>query len=139
MPDATLSIGEVARRTGLTVHALRFYERRGLLIRPVRRVGGKRVYTEVDVEWLELCLVLRASGMPLSALKTYTTLVRRGQGTEQQRLELLKEHQRRVAAQMQKLERCMDLVSYKVGIYEDIIAGQGDGECSIGDEARQSS
>lgn len=37
-----LSIGEVAARTGLSVHALRFYEREALLAGPVRRTPGSR-------------------------------------------------------------------------------------------------
>ncbi|WP_208630234.1 MerR family DNA-binding transcriptional regulator, partial [Amycolatopsis kentuckyensis] len=41
-----MGIGEVAERTGLSVHALRFYEREGLLVGPVpRTVGGRRRYT----------------------------------------------------------------------------------------------
>ncbi len=35
-----LSIGQVAERTGLSVHALRFYEREGLLADPVQRAAG---------------------------------------------------------------------------------------------------
>jgi len=50
------------------VHALRFYEQEGILANPVRRdAGGRRVYDEDDIEWLELCLLLRDSGMPLTA------------------------------------------------------------------------
>ncbi len=42
-----LSIGRAAERTGLSVHALRFYEREGLLATPVyRNQGGRRVYSE---------------------------------------------------------------------------------------------
>ncbi|WP_369183010.1 MerR family DNA-binding transcriptional regulator [Streptomyces sp. Y1] len=42
-----LSIGEVAQRSGLSVHALRFYEREGLFANPVRRLAnGRRVYHE---------------------------------------------------------------------------------------------
>ena len=40
-----MSIGVVARRTGLRVSALRYYESAGL-IAPARRVGGRRVYDE---------------------------------------------------------------------------------------------
>jgi len=48
--ESTLSIGEVADRTGLSVHALRFYEREGLIANPVRRgPNGHRVYTEQDL------------------------------------------------------------------------------------------
>jgi DNA-binding transcriptional MerR regulator len=119
--DTTLSIGEVAERTGMSVHALRFYEREGLIAEPIERVGGRRVYTEEHLEWLEVCRFLRASGMPLSALRTYTDLVRAGDGNERQRLELLREHQDRISMQMSQLSRSAELIAHKVGVYEDII------------------
>ena len=62
-----LSIGQVAERTGLSVHALRFYEREGVFLSPIRRAaGGRRVYAEDDVDWLTLCTILRGAGMPPS-------------------------------------------------------------------------
>lgn len=86
----SLSIGEVAERTGLSVHALRFYEREGLLVAPVHRTsGGRRRYASFDVEWLLICVKLRESGMPLTDLKLFAELVRRGPGNEAQRLRLL--------------------------------------------------
>ena len=67
MPDVRapeLSIGQVAERTGLSVHALRFYEREGILTNPIRRGGnGRRIYTEQDLDWLAMCIRLRASGI----------------------------------------------------------------------------
>src|SRR5205085_6769738 len=93
-PEADLSIGEVAQQTGLTVHALRYYEREGLLLTQhiTRGTGGHRRYTAMDVKWLVLCIKLRASGMPLAQIRRYAELVREGPGNEQQRLELLCEH-----------------------------------------------
>ncbi|MFD8558370.1 MerR family transcriptional regulator [Streptosporangium canum] len=61
MPEVEqdLSIGQVAERTGLSVHTLRFYEREGILANPVSRgPGGRRFYSESDVEWLRLCIIL---------------------------------------------------------------------------------
>lgn len=119
-----LSIGEVAERTGLSVHALRFYEREGLLANPVRRAaGGRRVYGEDDVEWLRLCILLRASGMPLPLIRRYTELVRQGDGNEQERLALLRHHEEQVIGQIDELNRCLDVIRYKVAVYEDYLAG----------------
>src|SRR5436305_11983421 len=99
-----LSIGQVAARTGLSVHALRFYEREGLFTDTVQRdAGGRRVYTEHDIEWLESCIKLRASGMPLPAIRRYVELVRAGNGNEQQRIAILREHREQVLAQMAEL------------------------------------
>ena len=131
MPDI-LSIGQVAERTGLSVHTLRFYEREGILANPVRRgVGGNRVYTEQDIEWLSLCMVLRASGMPLQAVRRYTELVREGAGNEEERLALLRRHREYLNAQLGKLNECMDLINYKVGVYEDLLdQGVTDHSCN---------
>lgn len=42
--DETFTIGELARRAGVNVQTVRYYERRGLLEDPVRRDSGYRVY-----------------------------------------------------------------------------------------------
>ncbi|RKE17930.1 MerR family transcriptional regulator [Streptomyces sp. TLI_171] len=121
-PAATLSIGQVATRTGLSVHALRFYEREGILAEPVRRAGGgRRRYTEGDVEWLNLCIVLRASGMPIPEIRRYTELARTGAGTEPDRLALLRAHEQRVLGRLAELQRSLDIVRYKVAVYEDYL------------------
>jgi DNA-binding transcriptional MerR regulator len=118
-----LSIGEVAERTGLSVHTLRFYEREGIFANPVRRApGGRRAYTEDDVDWLTVCTVLRASGMPLPDIRRYAELVREGAGNEEERLTLMLRHRERVTGQLDQLTRCMDLITYKVSVYEDHLA-----------------
>ncbi|MEU7610504.1 MerR family transcriptional regulator [Micromonospora sp. NPDC049204] len=124
---AGLSIGQVAERTGLSVHALRFYEEQGVFVSPVRRGStGRRVYSQDDVDWLTVCVILRASGMPLPALRRYTELVREGAGNEEERLALMRAHHRRVTDQIGQLTQSLDLISFKVGVYEDLL-----------DEARQ--
>ncbi|MGW2216659.1 MerR family transcriptional regulator [Nonomuraea sp. NPDC001684] len=116
---AGLSIGQVAERTGLSVHTLRFYEQEGLLAQPVQRgATGRRVYSEGDVDWLGVCIRLRASGMPLTDIRRYTELVRAGHGNEAERLEVLREHQERVLARMRELDGCLKLITNKVAVYE---------------------
>ncbi|MEV0840630.1 MerR family transcriptional regulator [Actinocatenispora sera] len=122
-----LSIGQVAERTGLSVHALRFYERQELLPTPVHRQGGRRVYTEADLEWLTICVSLRASGMPVDQIRRYTELVRDGDGNETERLELLREHEARVLDRLAELSRALELTRYKIGMYErHLAAGTAD-------------
>ncbi len=120
---AGLSIGQVAERTGLSVHALRFYERAGILAHPVHRgQRGHRIYTERDMEWLDICTRLRASGMPLAAIRHYADLVGQGSGNEPDRLALLRLHRERVTAQLRELTECLDLIDYKVKVYEDSLS-----------------
>jgi len=118
-----LSIGQVSARTGLSVHTLRFYEREGILAQPVRRAAsGRRLYTEDDIDWLTLCTILRGAGMPLPDIRRYTELVRAGDGNEAERLDLLRRHEQRIHAHRQQLDRCLDLIKFKIGVYEDLLA-----------------
>jgi DNA-binding transcriptional MerR regulator len=122
--EATLGIGDVAERTGLSVHALRFYEREGLMLSQhvTRGTGGHRRYTPMDVKWLVLCIKLRASGMPLAQIRRYAGLVREGPGNEQERLDLLREQQARVEHQLADLQECLQIITRKVGIYQQHLA-----------------
>jgi DNA-binding transcriptional MerR regulator len=87
-----------------------------------RARGGRRIYTEDDVEWLSMCITLRSSGMPLPALPEYANLVRQGPGNEKERLAVLRRHEERVRAQIADLTESLDPISYKVRIYEERLA-----------------
>ncbi|MFE3903714.1 MerR family DNA-binding protein [Streptomyces sp. NPDC059153] len=91
--------------------------------------------------WLNLCIILRASGMPLPEIRRYTELARQGAGNEQERMELLRGHQDQVADQMKQLEQCLDIINFKVRVYEDILDGAGGHSCDaavrLGNEERR--
>lgn len=122
--EPVLSIGQVAERTGLSAHTLRFYEREGLLlsVHIARGSSRHRRYSTADVEWLGICVKLRASGMPLATIRRYAELVREGPGNESERLELLREHQRHITDQVAQLNECLDLITRKAEVYEQHLA-----------------
>ncbi len=64
----TLRIGEVARRSGVGIEALRFYERRGLLGRPARTESNYRVYDESVLERLDFIRRAQAVGFTLDEI-----------------------------------------------------------------------
>ena len=72
MPERTLTIGELANRTGIAPSALRYYEELGL-IPPAPRVSGKRRYSRSLVELLGMVLLLRDVGFSLSEIKALTS------------------------------------------------------------------
>ncbi len=129
MTDGDLSIGQVARRTGLSVHTLRLYERAGVLAGDVRRdAAGRRVYSAWDVEWLGNCVRFRASGMPLATISRLAGLVRAGPGNEAERLELLRAHRQEIGRRLARLHDCLELVDTKVAAYEQHLAAGATGD-----------
>jgi DNA-binding transcriptional MerR regulator len=124
-----MTIGQVAQRTGLSVHTLRLYERAGVLAGDVGRdTAGRRVYQPWDVEWLRNCVLFRATGMPLATIAQLARLVREGPGNEHERLALLRAHQHRIAQQLAQLRACQDLIDNKVTAYEAHLAAQAPGD-----------
>jgi MerR family transcriptional regulator, copper efflux regulator len=103
-----MQIGAIAKRIGLSVDAIRFYERNALLPRPPRTTGGFRQYGEDDVETLAFIRRVQSLGFKLSEIKGLLNL----RGTRVQpcapvrrRLEEKLVEVRRKLAGLQNLER----------------------------------
>jgi DNA-binding transcriptional MerR regulator len=114
-----LTIAEAAERTGLTADTLRYYERDGLMLRPVpRSASGHRQYADADLTWIRLITKLRSTGMPIRDVRRYADLVRAGEGNEQERLDLLRAHRQVVLARLAEVQDHLGAIDYKIGIYE---------------------
>jgi MerR family redox-sensitive transcriptional activator SoxR len=73
-PNDILSIGDVARRTGLAVSAIRYYEDMGL-IRPMRGPGGQRRFRRADIRRLSFVRIAQGFGFSLPQIRdTLATL-----------------------------------------------------------------
>jgi DNA-binding transcriptional MerR regulator len=119
-PALALTIAEAARETGLTPDTLRYYEREGLMLRPVDRVSSShRRYGEADLYWIRLLTKLRGTGMPIRAVREYAALVRAGAGNEAERLELLEGHREAVLAQLEATRRNLEAIDHKIAVYRE--------------------
>jgi DNA-binding transcriptional MerR regulator len=128
VPQAGLSIAEAARRTGVSVHTLRYYERAGLVITTVHRNhSGRRRYQQEDLKWISICTKLRATGMPIRTIKRYAELVAAGPGNEEERLALLEAHRAEVTAKLAELRENLKIIDHKIDVYQGrLAAGDAD-------------
>jgi DNA-binding transcriptional MerR regulator len=69
-----MRIGIVARRVGVSVDAIRFYERNALLPRAPRTEGGFRRYAESDVETLSFIRRVQGLGFKLDEIRAFLKL-----------------------------------------------------------------
>jgi DNA-binding transcriptional MerR regulator len=127
-PQEGLSIAEAARRTGVSAHTLRYYERAGLVVTTVERTdGGWRRYQEQDLVWIAVCTKLRATGMPIKTIRRYAQLVAAGPGNEQERLALMEAHRADVTAKLAELQENLELIDHKIDVYRGrLAAGDAD-------------
>ncbi|WP_086840547.1 MerR family transcriptional regulator [Amycolatopsis kentuckyensis] len=129
IPAEGLTIADAARRTGVSAHTLRYYERAGLVVTRVDRTsGGRRRYRQLDLDWIKICTKLRATGMPIKTIRRYADLVAAGRGNERERLALLEEHRADVLARLAELQENLKLIDRKIGVYRGRLeAGDADG------------
>lgn len=64
-----MKIGELAKRAGIGIETIRYYEREGLLLEPERRPSGYRLYDESTVERLEYVRRAKELGFTLAEIK----------------------------------------------------------------------
>ncbi|BCJ28490.1 MerR family transcriptional regulator [Actinocatenispora sera] len=128
LPAEGVTIAEAARRTGVSVHTLRYYERAGLVISAVDRTsGGRRRYHELDLKWVVICTKLRATGMPIRGIRRYAELVAAGPGNEAERLALLEAHRAEVRARLAEIQENLTLIDHKIDVYRgSLAAGDAD-------------
>jgi DNA-binding transcriptional MerR regulator len=120
-----LRIGELAARTGRSVHTIRWYERQGLIPGVVRDGGGRRVYHERHVGWLELIERLRFTGMSIAQMREFTALIKQGHGSLKQQQALLFAHRARVRETIAGWTEALRLLDRKIDFYgEWLTTGQ---------------
>ena len=115
-----MSISDVAARTGLSTHTLRYYEREGLMFAPVDRASSThRRYSEADVTWVVFLTKLRSTSMPIARMREYVELARRGDESTAERLELLLIHRMNVVRQLDDMTASLAAIDYKIGLYQE--------------------
>ena len=100
-----IRIGEVARRTGCSVDAIRYYEREGLLPAAQRSEGNFRLYGEEAVERLQFIRHCRSLDMNLAEVSTLLRTQDHPDDNCEDVIALLDEHIEQVARRIADLER----------------------------------
>ncbi len=113
------SIQEVSKKTGLSAHTLRYYEKEGLITGVERTPGGFRQYTDEDLEELGLICCLKNTGMSLQEIAQFVELTHQGEFTLKQRVELLREHRENMIKRMEEMQRYLDKVTWKVNFFSE--------------------
>ena len=114
-----MKIGELAKRSGLSAHTIRYYERIGLLPYAVRDQSRRRDYDTSILTWIEFLGRLKSTGMPIRDMLRYAELREKG-GTEAQRREVLERHRHRVGAHVAELQACLLVLDAKLAGYADV-------------------
>jgi len=113
-----MRIGELARRSGRSVHTIRWYESKHLIPGAARDAGGQRVFNAHHVQWLELLHRLRTTGMSIRDMQSYARLIRQGKATLAECRDLLLQHRERLLLRTEELQQALSLMDTKIALYD---------------------
>lgn len=116
-----MKIAEVSEHYEITPDTLRYYERIGLIPAVNRSESGIRDYSETDVKRVEFIKCMRRAGLPIEALLEYVSLLQEGDSTIDARKAILIDQRSKLVARMAEMQETLDLLDYKIGIYEHTI------------------
>ncbi len=100
-----LKIGDVSKRSGIGVEALRFYEKSGLLERPSRTFSGYRVYGEDVLERLVFIKQAQALGFSLDEIRQIVDDARRGASPCDEVREIVRRRMKELDERLRELHR----------------------------------
>ncbi|WP_169726912.1 MerR family transcriptional regulator [Nakamurella lactea] len=129
----TYTPAETVQRSGFTIETLRYYERIGLLADIQRDAGGHRMFSDADLEWLEVLKCLRDTGMPIAAMRRYAELAL-NDGSLEERMHTLADHDEAVSQQIELLHQQQRHLRDKIAYYEGLL----EIERSVQEEAQTS-
>jgi len=105
MQTSGIQIGELAKRTTLTVDTIRFYEKRHLLPKAPRTTGGFRLYTTDDIERVQFIRQMHGLGFSLREIGELIDLRTRKVDACESVRELLKHKVSDIRAKLRELRR----------------------------------
>jgi DNA-binding transcriptional MerR regulator len=106
-----MKIGDVAKQAGMTVEAVRFYERQGLLLKPPRTPAGYRVYAAADLRRLQIVRQAQRLGFSLQEIIRILRLRERGHCPCDEVIGTLEHHLHETEDQLQRLQDFRDEIA----------------------------
>jgi DNA-binding transcriptional MerR regulator len=117
----TYTIKQAAKKMGITVPTLRYYDREGLLPFIDKKPSGIRIFKEDDMERLDIITCMKNSGMPIKEIRKYMQLCEAGDSTLEERLQFFYERKEAAGLQIEVLNKVMETINHKIWYYETAI------------------
>lgn len=114
------TIGQVSQMFGLPISTLRYYDKQGLFPE-MERVSGIRKFSDKDVEAVHIIECLKRSGLEIKDIKQFMDWCVEGAATYPQRKELFERQRQTVEAEIERMNRVLDMLKFKCWYYEQAI------------------
>ncbi len=114
------TIGQVSKMFGLPISTLRYYDKEGLFP-DMERSSGIRRFGQRELEALRVIECLKKSGMEIKDIRQFMEWCAQGSSTYPQRRAMFIRQKESVEAEIARMKRVLDMLSFKCWYYEQAI------------------
>ena len=115
------TIKEVAIKTGVSEHTVRYWAKSGFFPFIKRSESNVRLFEDSDLEWVKIVKCLRLVGMDSKSVKKYIDLCVIGDSTIKERFQIITDTRLKTQAIIKELTEQLSLLEYKENFYDNII------------------
>ena len=119
------AIGQISSMFNIPVSTLRYYDKEGLFP-DIQRNSGIRKFTDKEIETLHVIECLKKSGLEIKNIKQFMKWCSQGRETYGQRHSLFLKQKEAVEAEIQRLQKALDMIRFKCWYYEQAIKDQSE-------------
>jgi len=116
------TIKQVSEMTGLPIPTLRYYDKEGLLPGLQRRESGYRIFTEDDLETIQIIECFKQSGLQIKEMKNFMELAAQGDETLQECHDIYENQVKLLEDKISSLEQALEISKTKLSIYKEALA-----------------
>lgn len=114
------TIGQISEMFNLPISTLRYYDKQGLFPGIVRK-SGIRKFSDTEIEALRVIECLKKSRLEIKDIKKFMDWCSMGSSTYSQRKELFERQKKTVEAEIEHMNRVLDMLKFKCWYYEQAI------------------
>ena len=112
------TIKKVSEMTGLSIPTIRYYDKEGLLPDLQRKESGYRVFSDRDLEAIDLIECFKESGLTIREIQHFMSLVKQGDITLAERLVIFQTHIARLEEKLAAVQNALEHSRRTLACYE---------------------
>lgn len=111
------SIGEVSKKTGISISTLRYYDKEGLFP-SIQRSSGIRVFTDNEMSTIKVIECLKVSGLSIKEIKQFLDWCQEGDASLQKRHDMFYNRLDVMEKRVAELQNTINLIKFKCWYYD---------------------
>ena len=112
------TIKKVSEMTGLSIPTVRYYDKEGLLPDLQRKESGYRIFSDRDLEAIDLIGSFKESGLTIREIRHFMSLVRQGDVTLDERLAIFQTNVARLEEKLAAVQNALEHSRRTLAFYE---------------------